>query len=120
MRCDEIKSILDDDYHQLFDTSSLSSGTQAKAVTIMNTNNDDYSSTKGIGRSRSNDYICTSSVPKLRKRTLFKAVFIVPMNVVLRKQMIFPYMDVQFDYEHDQYPEKVDNLGSIAQIERKY
>jgi len=59
--------------------------------------------------------ICTSAVPKLRKRSVVKALLKVPVNILSRKKA-FQFREVQFRYDKDQYPEKVDYLGQVAQI----
>lgn len=99
------------DYHHQLETEITPTTTLEQ--------NEDFASTvlpKGMEEAEAM-IICTSSVPKLRKRTVFKALLKVPVNVILRKQKVFPYKDLQFYYDPNQYPEKVDYLGSIAQID---
>lgn len=60
--------------------------------------------------------ICTSAVPKLRKRSVVTALLKIPVNILLRRKP-FQFKEVQFRYDRDQYPEKVDYLGQVAQID---
>jgi len=60
--------------------------------------------------------ICTSAVPILRKRSVIKALLKIPINILSRKKA-FQFREVQFRYGEDQYPEKVDYLGQVAQID---
>jgi len=60
--------------------------------------------------------ICTSAVPKLRKRSLVKALLKVPLNIISRKKA-FQFREVQFKYAQGQHPEMVDYLGQVAQID---
>ncbi len=60
--------------------------------------------------------ICTSSVPKISKRSVVKAFLKIPLNIARRKKMI-NFMELRFRYAPGQYPEKVDYEGQIAQIE---
>lgn len=77
--------------------------------------NDDTGLPKGLSDAKAM-IICTSAVPKLRKRSLVKALIKIPMNVISRKKP-FQFREVQFRYDDDQYPEKVDYLGQLAQID---
>mmetsp|Transcript_31737 Transcript_31737/g.37831 ORF Transcript_31737/g.37831 Transcript_31737/m.37831 type:complete len:209 (+) Transcript_31737:451-1077(+) len=60
--------------------------------------------------------ICTSAVPKLRKRSVFKALLKVPINIISRKKA-FQFREVKFKYAQGQHPEMVDYLGQVAQID---
>jgi len=59
--------------------------------------------------------ICTSSVPKLSKRSLTRAFLKIPLNIVRKKKLI-NFRELQYKYAPGQYPEKVDYEGQIAQI----
>jgi len=60
--------------------------------------------------------ICTSAVPKLRKRSVVKALLKVPINIISRKKA-FQFREVKFKYAQGQHPEMVDYLGQVAQID---
>lgn len=60
--------------------------------------------------------ICTSAVPKIKKSSLVKAFLKVPLNIITRKKAT-NFRDIQFRYKAEQYPEKVDYEGQVAQIE---
>lgn len=60
--------------------------------------------------------ICTSAVPKLKKRSLAKALLKLPLNVVRGKKVI-DFQELQFIYGPGQHPEKVDYEGAVAQID---
>lgn len=60
--------------------------------------------------------ICTSSVPKISKRSLAKAFLKIPLNIVRRKKLI-NFREIHFRYARGQYPEKVDYEGQVAQID---
>jgi uncharacterized protein YbjT (DUF2867 family) len=60
--------------------------------------------------------ICTSAVPKLRKRSLLKAFLKIPLKVA-RGEKAIDFKDFQFYYKDGQHPEKVDYEGQKAQID---
>lgn len=60
--------------------------------------------------------ICTSAVPIMKKRSLLKALGMMPFNVV-RGKKAFEFRQLEFCYRKGQYPEKVDYQGQIAQID---
>lgn len=60
--------------------------------------------------------ICTSAVPKMRKRSLVKALLKIPLKIVSGKKA-FDFRDLQFYYSEGQHPEKVDYEGQKAQID---
>jgi len=60
--------------------------------------------------------ICTSAVPKLSKLSIFKEFLRIPLNVISGKKA-FNFRSLRFTYAPGQYPEKVDYLGQLAQIE---
>lgn len=60
--------------------------------------------------------ICTSAVPKMKKRSLARAFLKMPFNVV-RGRKAFNFRELQFRYADGQHPEKVDYEGQIAQID---
>eukprot|EP01083_Nonionella_stella_P049016 130753_1 len=60
--------------------------------------------------------ICTSAVPKLRKRHLAKALLKAPINMLAGKKPL-DFKTLQFHFAPGQHPEKVDYEGQIAQID---
>lgn len=60
--------------------------------------------------------ICTSAVPIMKKRSLGKALWKMPFNIV-RGKKAFEFRQLEFCYKEGQYPEKVDYEGQIAQID---
>jgi len=77
--------------------------------------NDNTGLPKGLSEAKAM-IICTSAVPILRKRSVVKALLKIPINILSRKKA-FQFREVQFRYGEDQYPEKVDYLGQVAQID---
>lgn len=77
--------------------------------------NDDTGLPKGLSEAKAM-IICTSAVPTLRKRSVLRALLKIPINI-LSRQKAFQFKEVQFRYGEDQYPEKVDYLGQVAQID---
>lgn len=59
--------------------------------------------------------ICTSSVPRISRMSLLRALLKAPFNVLRRKTPI-DFRKLQFRWKHDGYPEKVDYHGQVAQI----
>lgn len=60
--------------------------------------------------------ICTSAVPKMRKRSLVKALAKIPFKVATGKKA-FNFRDLEFYYNKGQHPELVDYEGQKAQID---
>ncbi len=60
--------------------------------------------------------ICTSAVPKMRKRSLAKAFLKMPVNI-LKGEKPIDFRQLEFYYAPGQHPEKVDYEGQIAQID---
>lgn len=60
--------------------------------------------------------ICTSAVPKMRKRSLIKTFLKIPFKIISGKKA-FDFRDLQFYYREGQHPEKVDYEGQKAQID---
>jgi nucleoside-diphosphate-sugar epimerase len=60
--------------------------------------------------------ICTSAVPKLSKVSILKEFLRIPINL-LKGKKAFNFRSLRFTYSPGQYPEKVDYMGQIAQIE---
>jgi len=60
--------------------------------------------------------ICTSAVPRLSKISIAKEFLRIPINLIQGKKA-FNFRSLRFTYPSSQYPEKVDYLGQIAQIE---
>lgn len=60
--------------------------------------------------------ICTSAVPKLRKRSLVKAIMKIPFHLLTGKKAI-DFRQLKFYYAEGQNPEEVDYMGQIAQID---
>ena len=60
--------------------------------------------------------ICTSAVPRMRKRSLVKAFAKIPWNYVTKRKG-FEFRSLEFYYDEGQYPEKVDYEGQKAQID---
>jgi len=77
--------------------------------------NDNSGLPKGLSEAKAM-IICTSAVPILRKRSVIKALLKIPINILSRKKA-FQFREVQFRYGADLYPEKVDYLGQVAQID---
>ena len=73
--------------------------------------NNDTSLPKALSDAKKTIIICTSAVPKLRKTSLVKELIKIPIDVISRKKSF------QFRVAHFQYPEKVDYLGELAQID---
>ena len=60
--------------------------------------------------------ICTSAVPKISKRSLLRQFAKVPINLIMRKKA-FDFRGLRFQYASNQYPEMVDYVGQVAQID---
>jgi len=60
--------------------------------------------------------ICTSAVPYISKLSVIKAMMNIPVNVLSGKKALNP-RDFRFRFRPDQYPEKVDYLGQVTQID---
>jgi len=60
--------------------------------------------------------ICTSAVPKISKRSLLRQFAKVPINLIMRKKA-FDFRGLRFQYAPKQYPEMVDYVGQVAQID---
>ena len=60
--------------------------------------------------------ICTSAVPVISKRSLLKALLLVPFNIVRRRNAV-DFRTFRFGWKAGQYPELVDYEGQINQIE---
>lgn len=60
--------------------------------------------------------ICTSAVPKMKKRSLAKALLKAPFKSIRGKKP-FDFRDLQFYYNEGQHPENVDYKGQRAQID---
>eukprot|EP00558_Chaetoceros_sp_UNC1202_P006753 CAMPEP_0197233708 /NCGR_PEP_ID=MMETSP1429-20130617/1702_1 /TAXON_ID=49237 /ORGANISM="Chaetoceros sp., Strain UNC1202" /LENGTH=310 /DNA_ID=CAMNT_0042692013 /DNA_START=104 /DNA_END=1036 /DNA_ORIENTATION=+ len=60
--------------------------------------------------------ICTSAKPKIKKRSLAKAVLKMPLKI-LKGEKAFNSKELQFGYDPGQHPEKVDYEGAITQID---
>lgn len=60
--------------------------------------------------------ICTSAVPYISKLSVIKAMMNIPLNVLSGKKALNP-RDFQFRFRPDQYPEVVDYLGQVTQID---
>lgn len=80
-------------------------------------------SPSGINRSKSNGLenfeamvICTSAVPRIRKRSLATMLVKAPWRV-LKGEPFFDVHSMRFAWKYGGYPEKVDFRGQIAQID---
>ena len=60
--------------------------------------------------------ICTSAVPTISVRSLLQATLKIPWNLVRGKKAV-DFRSLRFKFKRNQYPEKVDYLGQIAQID---
>jgi hypothetical protein len=60
--------------------------------------------------------ICTSAVPRISRRSLVAAIIQAPWNIVRNRKAI-DFRSFRFKWKHGGYPEKVDYLGQIAQIQ---
>mmetsp|Transcript_19105 Transcript_19105/g.44266 ORF Transcript_19105/g.44266 Transcript_19105/m.44266 type:complete len:454 (+) Transcript_19105:403-1764(+) len=60
--------------------------------------------------------ICTSAVPRIRKRSLAAMLILAPFRAV-RGKPIMNIRSMRFAWKHGGYPEKVDYLGQKAQID---
>jgi hypothetical protein len=60
--------------------------------------------------------VCTSAVPRISSRSLVTALFQAPWNVV-RKRKAIDFRSLRFKWKDGGYPEKVDYLGQLAQIQ---
>jgi len=60
--------------------------------------------------------ICTSAVPMISKLSIVKAFLKIPFNLIRGKKSISPG-SLKFKWKAGQYPEKVDYLGQMAQID---
>jgi hypothetical protein len=60
--------------------------------------------------------ICTSAVPVLSKKSLFKSMVKAPFNVLRGKKAI-DFRTFRFKFKKGQYPEMVDYEGQVAQID---
>jgi hypothetical protein len=59
--------------------------------------------------------ICTSSVPRISRLSLLRALLQMPFNVI-RRQKAIDFRLLQFRWKHGGYPETVDYHGQVAQI----
>ena len=60
--------------------------------------------------------ICTSAVPRIRKRSLASMLVKAPWRA-LRGEPVMDIHSMRFGWKHGGYPEKVDYRGQIAQID---
>jgi hypothetical protein len=60
--------------------------------------------------------ICTSAVPVLSKKSLFKSMVKAPFNVLRGKKAI-DFRTFRFKFKKGQYPEMIDYKGQVAQID---
>jgi hypothetical protein len=60
--------------------------------------------------------ICTSAVPRIRKRSLAAMLVKAPWRA-LRREPVVDIRSMRFAWEHGNYPEKVDYNGQLAQID---
>ena len=60
--------------------------------------------------------ICTSAVPKISRRSLARAMFKIPLNILRRKKAI-DFRSLRFKWKNGGYPEQVDYYGQINQID---
>mmetsp|Transcript_51352 Transcript_51352/g.95048 ORF Transcript_51352/g.95048 Transcript_51352/m.95048 type:complete len:312 (-) Transcript_51352:312-1247(-) len=60
--------------------------------------------------------VCSSAVPYISKVSVIKAMMNIPLNVLSGKKALNP-RDFRFRFRPDQYPEKVDYLGQVNQID---
>lgn len=60
--------------------------------------------------------VCTSAVPRISRRSLVAALFQAPWNIV-RKRKAIDFRSFRFKWKDGGYPEKVDYLGQLAQIQ---
>ena len=58
---------------------------------------------------------CTSAVPRISRGSLLKSVAKIPINFVRRKKLV-NFRDFRFKWRYGGYPEKVDYVGQIKQI----
>ena len=63
--------------------------------------------------------ICTSAVPKIKKRSLVIMVLKIPLRILQRKKQIIDIKSMQFTWKHNKngYPKIVDYYGQINQIQ---
>ena len=59
--------------------------------------------------------ICTSAVPRISRRSFIMSILKAPWNLLRRKKAI-DFRSLTFVWKHGGYPEKVDYLGQVAQI----
>lgn len=60
--------------------------------------------------------ICTSAVPTISARSLLQATLKIPWNLVRGKKAV-DFRSLRFKFKRNQYPELVDYIGQIAQID---
>jgi len=60
--------------------------------------------------------ICTSAVPRIRKRSLVAMLVKAPWRA-LRREPVVDIHSMRFAWKHGDYPEKVDYNGQLAQID---
>jgi len=60
--------------------------------------------------------ICTSAVPRIRKRSLATMLLKAPWRA-LRREPIMDFRSMRFAWKHGGHPEKVDYQGQVAQID---